>query len=359
MGLMDWMGKAQKSGGIQGLGNKISGNKSSAPIPGGNLQGAVGMMNNMIQGKNPYSQPKPMPSKQDTGYGPTMQGPAPLNGGPQKMPTPGRNGYTPTTAPYGMDQTNPGVQEQFWNQNQNLWTKGAFQGPGQGEQFWNQVSGSFNTPGNNGNLQPQFDAAYDRAKEKAVGTANQQAAARGVYGSSAALNNVGNVITDIEAARAKEASNFALANSQNQRSQLGMYGDMAFRAQDANMANRGFDLNALNSAYNASGSAQGQRDNRIQTQFGNTMAMTGMYMPFLQNNYDQMLSTDMGLMTGAQEMGVSGTANALANQQANRQQFNQDISTGLGLYGAFKPTPAAPAAPYQSPVPYGYTSYGR
>lgn len=338
---------------------------SQSPIPGGSLQGAVGMMNNMIQNKNPYTgQNNPSfttgkGNKQNTGYGPTIQGPAPLNGGPQKMPTPGRNGYTPTTAPYGMDQTNPGVQEQFWNQNQNLWTKGAFQGPGQGEQFWNQVSGSFNTPGNNGNLQPQFDAAYDRAKEKAVGTANQQAAARGVYGSSAALNNVGNVITDIEAARAKEASNFALANSQNQRSQLGMYGDMAFRAQDANLANRGFDLNSLNSAYNASGAAQGQRDNRIQTQFGNTMAMTGMYMPFLQNNYDQMLGTDMGLMTGAQEMGVSGTANALANQQANRQQFNQDISTGLGLYGAFKPSPGQPAPQGGNPGVSSYGGYGR
>src|SRR5678815_5753688 len=53
---------------------------------------------------------------------------------PLKQQMPGKIGYTPTTSPYGQDMSNPGVQEQFWNQNQKLWTNGAFQGPGQGEQ---------------------------------------------------------------------------------------------------------------------------------------------------------------------------------------------------------------------------------
>lgn len=342
MGWMDFLQSGYKAGGVKSLFPKDK--KKQQPMSQADLNSSLGMMNNMVQGKNPYTgQPNDAPKQQ---VNPNLQTSTSVkpNAGPQNMPTPGKNGYTPTTAPYGMDQTNPGVQEQFWNQNQNLWTKGAFQGPGQGEQFWNQVAGNFNTAGGNGNLQPQFDAAYDRAKEKAVGTANQQAAARGVYGSSAALNNVGNVAADIEAARAKEATNFALANAANQRSQLGQYGDLAFRAQDANIANRGFDLNSLNSAYNASGAAQGQRDQRIQNQFGNTMAMTGMYMPFLQNNYDQLLGTDMGLVTGAQEAKVGSASNAVAQQQANRQQNSADLSNGLALYGAFKPSPA-PASP--------------
>jgi len=285
--------------------------------------------------------------------------PLPQNAAPP-MPTPGKNGYTPTNAPYGMDQTNPGVQEQFWNQNQNLWTKGAFQGPGQGEQFWNQVSGSFNTPGGKGNLQPQFDAAYDRAKDKAVGSANQQAASRGVYGSSSALNNVGNVISDIEAARAKESSNFALANSANQRANLGQYGSLAFQAQNADLANRGFDLAALNTAYNAAGAAQGGRNNRIQGAFDNAFRQQEYALGYFGGQYDGLLGTDYDIYSGATGAGPAATADAMGRSDARRNQNYQDASLGLGIYGAFgggSPSPGQPA-PNPGYDPY-YGGYGR
>lgn len=326
MGLGGWIKDTVKAGGIQGIGGKVSGKSNTNPMPQNQIQNSIGMMNNMIQGKNPYGG-KTNQHPQAAG----QQNPS-INSAPQGMPTPGKNGYTPTTAPYGMDQSNPGVQEQFWNQNQNLWLKGAFQGPGQGEQFWNQVQGNFNT---NNNLQPQFDAAYDRSRDKAVGAANQQAAARGVYGSSAALNNVGNVIGDFESNRAKAATDFALANAANQRANLGQYGNLAFQAQDAGMANRAFDLGALGQAYGAAGSAQDARRARTQDAFGNTAAMAGMYMPFLQNNYDQLLGTDMSLVTGATQAGPAATAQALAQQSNNRQQISQDFSNALGIYGAY------------------------
>jgi hypothetical protein len=281
---------------------------------------------------------------------------------PLQQQMPGKNGYTPTTSPYGQDMSNPGVQEQFWNQNQNLWTKGAFQGPGQGEQFWNQVQGNFNKAG--ADLTPQFNAYYDQAAKNAASSANTQAASRGVYGSSQALNGVNSAVADVEGQRAKASTDFMFQNAANQRQALGQYGDLAFGAQGMSNNRNAMDLNALNSAYGAAGQAQNQRGNRIQNQFNNQATMTGMYLPFLQGQYGGMLDADMGLVTGAQEAKVGAASNAVNQQQQNRQQNNQDLSTGLSLYGAFKgrggnggsgrPAPPPPRNPNYGGVYGGY-----
>lgn len=295
------------------------------------------------------------------------QQPAPQQGlPPLQQQAPGKNGYTPTTAPYGMDMSNPGVQEQFWNQNQKLWTNGAFQGPGQGEQFWNQVQGNFNKAGQD--LSPQFNAYYDLAAKNAASSANNQAAARGVYGSSQALNGVNSAVNDVEAQRAKASTDFMFQNAANQRSALGQYGDLAFGAQGMTNNRNAMDQNALNSAYAAAGQAQNQRGNRIQNQFNNQATMTGMYLPFLQGQYNGMLDTDMGLVTGAQEANVGAASNALNQQQQNRQNNSQDLSNGLALYGAFgggkgngsgggSPANTTPSPYYSSSYVPGYYNY--
>jgi hypothetical protein len=155
----------------------------------------------------------------------------------------------------------PGQYQQYYDQNAS-----SFGAPGAGAQYWEGLNGAQNQftqgyqGGNNaqaafdqfnqaipGSIQPQFDAAYDRALDKGVSRMNTEAGARGSYGSSAALTGVGGVIADVEAARAKEASNFALADSENQR---------AWQQGVANAA-RGADLTGL-SAFDSGAGAMTQ-----------------------------------------------------------------------------------------------------
>lgn len=329
--------KVTKSGGITGTAAKIaSGGKYSVPnsesiqnTPWMNAANAMfdnvkNTANKVGSGQQPGQQQAPAAGQQTN----QQQGLVPL-----KQQTPGKNGYTPTTAPYGMDQSNPGVQEQYWNQNQNLWNKGMSAGPGQGEQFWNQVQGNYNKASQD--LTPQFNQYYDQAKSTAMGDANKQAAARGVYGSSQALNNVGNVAADVEGQRAKASTDFMFNNAANQNQALSNYGNMAFGAQGMNNNRNAMDLTALNSGYQAAGQAQNQRNNRVQGQFNNAQSMAGMYLPFLQNQQNGMLQNDQDLYTGATNAGPAATQQALNQQQTNRQQNSQDLGMGLSLYGAF------------------------
>lgn len=343
-------GKTIKNGGLTNTAANFAGQK----IPSGQNSGQppwmqyTNMLNNNV--KNMVTAPlKQKNNTQAPGTDPAQEMQ------PLQQQAPGKNGYTPTTAPYGMDMSNPGVQEQFWNQNQNLWTKGAFQGPGQGEQFWNKVQGNFNKAG--ADLTPQFNAYYDQAAKNAASSANNQAAARGVYGSSQALNGVNSAVADVESQRAKASTDFMFNNAANQRAALGQYGDLAFGAQGMSNNRNAMDMNALNSAYSAAGQAQNQRGNRIQNQFNNQATMTGMYLPFLQNQYGGMLQNDQNLVTGAQETKVGAATNALNQQQQNRQNNTQDLSTGLSLYGAFGGGRSSASAP-STPTPQYNPNYG-
>lgn len=194
--------------------------------------------------------------------------------------------YNPTTAPFGFDMSTPGVNEQFWDNNQNLWFESpqldwvdslmpqfedpwtgeqkageimsGIADPGAGQQFWNGVGGSFNSMGagvsggytgpNNaqeaygitkgmlpGSMQPKFDQYYDRMKDKVMSDVNSQSAARGAYGSNTALNNTIGAGLDVEAQRAKAETDFMLADSANQRDWQGLLGNQA----------RGADLSGL------------------------------------------------------------------------------------------------------------------
>jgi hypothetical protein len=275
------------------------------------------------------------------------------------------------------------MQDQFsnpwfgetWNQQNH----GALSGPGAGEQYWEGIKGSANTPsaaqatvnqGYNGpnyaeeafgmtkanmpgSLQPQFDSYYDRMGQKAVGSANTQAAARGAYGSSSALNGVNSVATDVEAQRAKAGTDFSLADSQNQLNwhnslgQMGRaadlssvgaydanirgaasdleriktYGDLAFDAQDAQEGRyktqsdvafgiddaardrMGMGLESafgshsahrgqVNDAFDASGRAQDQREDRIDGLYDDVTGFSNDAMSFVMSNMDQLLTMD-------------------------------------------------------------------
>lgn len=404
--------------------------------------------------QNPYAGPKkkvpewsgPIP----VGEPPTPPPAAPAAPAlPPPTPPPpiafnGSSFFNPTTAPYGFDQSQPGMREQFWNNNQNLWFQspqldwvddqqsafdnpwygetwnqqnhGALSAPGAGEQYWEGIKGSANTPsaaqrtvnkgysGPNhaeeafgmakanmpGSLQPQFDSYYDRMGQKAVGSANTQAAARGAYGSSSALNGVNSVATDVEAQRAKAGTDFSLADSQNQLNwhnslgQMGRaadlsgvgaydanirgaasdldriktYGDLAFDAQnaqegryktqsdvafgidDAQRDRMGMGLetafgsheahrNQLNDAFGAAGQAEDARNKRIGGLYDDLTGFSNDAMGFVMQNFDKLLSADSATLDSEIEAMLGQTADQRGWDQQTKDQIFRDVKAVL------------------------------
>ena len=352
--------------------------------------------------------------------------------------------YNPTTAPYGFDQSAPGVNEQFWNNNQSLWLQspeldwvdaaqsqfndpwtgelanqklmGTIANPGAGQQYWAGIQGSANTPTgaeqviqggykspNNaqtafgmtqermpGAFQPQFDAYYDRMKDKVMSDVNSQSAARGAYGSNYALNNSIGAGLDVEAQRAKASTDFMFQDSANQMawlnslanqgrgadlSGLGIYGanmagaqygldktktmgDLAFRAEDtafnkqkalsdiafgvdehradrlgagistalaSDQAHRG----RLEGAFDASNIAQGNREDRINTLYGQNAQFSNDVLDFVGQNYDALLGGDQAMSEQQIQAMIAQTADQRGWDQQTQERIFRDVKTAV------------------------------
>lgn len=363
----------------------------------------------------------------------------------------GTNGqhYNPTTAPHGMDMSAPGVQEQFWNNNQQLWLDdpntdwvestlpqyqdpwfgeqtnqqlaGTIANPGAGQQYWNGIAGQANTmtgaessiaggykgPNNaqtafditKGRLpdsfQPQFDAYYDRMKQKTMGDVNSQSAARGAYGSNAALNNSIGAGLDIEAQRAKASTDFMFQDSANQRNWLDSlsgqgrsadlsgqgafglnidaakfgldktktYGDLAFDAERmdfdkkktagemafgvdehrqsrldsgtsaATIASENRNRN-VNDTYDAAGDAQDAREGRINELYGQNANFSNDVVDFLGENFDKLLGADGQMNEQEMEALIAQTADERGWNDQQKEVFARDIKGIISLYKA-------------------------
>jgi hypothetical protein len=367
---------------------------------------------------------------------------------PPPAPTPvqpislqgGQVSYNPTTAPHGMDMSAPGVQEQFWNQNQGMWFDSPsldwvdqqlpqFQDPwygeqwnqqnmggigaaGAGQQYWNGIQGQANTmtgaeravsggykgPNNAlsafkqtnaalpGSLQPQFDAYYDRMKQKSMSDVNAQGASRGVYGSNASLNNSIGAGIDVEAQRAAAATKFSLDDSANQRnwfdtlgtqgrnadlsatdafgqnieaSKFGLdktktMGDLAFKSEqmkfdkDKSMSDIAFGVDEakanrlgagistafgsdaahrgqLDTAFDASGNAQDQREGRINSLESKLAGFSNEVQNFFSTNYDQLLGADGQIDDAKLEAMIARTADDRGYDQYQAERLKTEI----------------------------------
>lgn len=281
--------------------------------------------------------------------------PAPTGG----QPIAWNGGYIdPSEAPFGFDLMAPGVNDQFWMNNQDKWFTSPqmdwvdsllpqFQDPWKGEQtvsgivdniakpgagqdFWAGVQGSFNTMGagldkgytgpNNsqlafdmtkdmlpGSMQPQFDAYYDRMKQKAMSDVNSQSAARGAYGSNAALNNSIGAGIDVEAQRAKAATDFMLADSANQMNWQGLLGNQGRAADLTGLA--GFDSRLRGAQFGLD-----------KTRLGGELAFKAEGMDFDKNKTQAELA--FGLDDQKLERLGAGISTAINSHQARRGQLN-------------------------------------
>jgi hypothetical protein len=206
---------------------------------------------------------------------------------------------------------------------QGQYQQNAASGPLQGQQFYNQVQGQLGTTGtySDPNLSAgqyaqtqgafgdlpiaEFDPFYDRARQLGVQSYNQNAAGRGVYGSSEALSGVGNVITDIEAQRANRSFDAEMQRAVEQRNRQALLGQQAQMGDQSSIA-----------AFNAG--LQG-----VQT-FGNLANMAGneaLGQQTMLGNQANMADTQA---LGAQNSNISGL-NALGNaaQAADMAETNR------------------------------------
>lgn len=349
--------------------------------------------------------------------------------------------YNPTTAPFGFDQSTPGVREQFWANNQNLWFQdpqldwvdaqqskfedpwqgeqkvsdimGTIANPGAGQQYWTGVQGQFNQMGNDvmggyggpnnaqeaygmtkgmlpGSLQPQFDKYYDRMKDKVMSDVDSQSAARGAYGSNSALNNSIGAGLDVEAQRAKAATDFSLQDSQNQMawqgllgsqargadlSGLGIYGsklqgaqfgldktrlggELAFKAEGMDLdkkktqADLAFGLDehelsrlgagvstafgssdrhqkALNDAYDASGKAQDAFENRTNNLYGNVAQFSNDVQNFITQNTNALLNGDQASVESQIEAMIAQAADQRGWSQYETERIRRDAKDAI------------------------------
>lgn len=345
--------------------------------------------------------------------------------------------YSPTEAPFGFDMSTPGVGEQFWNNNQQLWMQspqldwvdaqlpqfqdpwqgenivsgmvGSVAQPGAGQQFWNGVQGQFNQMGkglssgytgpNNaqtafdmtkgmlpGSFQPQFDAYYDRMKDKVMSDVNSQSAARGAYGSNTALNNSIGAGLDVEAQRAKAATDFMFQDSQNQMAwqgllgnqgrnadlsglgifgsklqganydlnKLGTFGDLAFKSEGMDLdkqktqADLAFGLDdqklerlgagistafnsqqahrgQLNDAFDAANITQGNRENRINNLYDQQVDFSNDVMNYVTQNYDAILNGDQATFEQQIDAMLGKTADERGWNQQQTERIRRDM----------------------------------
>lgn len=164
--------------------------------------------------------------------------------------------FSPTGAAGAFNADAQARSDQFTNfqgagntQSQYGQSAGQLAGGTQGEQGLGQIAGQYDstgrytdpnlaagqyaqTQGAFGDLPiANFDPFYDRARQLGVQSYNQDAAGRGVYGSSEALSGVGNVITDIEAQRANRSFDAEMQRAVEQRNRQALLGEQA-RAGD-------------------------------------------------------------------------------------------------------------------------------
>ena len=240
-----------------------------------------------------------------------------------------------------------------------------FSGPGAMEQYWNSVVGSMQNRSMPTNLSAEayhrefagggpradFGAYYDRAHERGQEKIDRAMAARGMYGSGAALEAGRDFTRDMEAARANREADYALRAIQEQR--LG--------AGQADVTSRGISQDNL--AWMMGGGtlanmAQGAHRIRGRDAQADMQNFTNMNLGILGNTYGQMFGQDKQLMDEINQLLLTGRREEAAQKIA---ELNRLIGAGSAIGGAIGGTPTPPmggGAPIQPGAPQPFYGSG-
>jgi hypothetical protein len=250
----------------------------------------------------------------------------------------------PTGAAGAFNQQAQGQYDQFTGfqgpQNtQGQYQQNAASGPMQAQQFNQQVQGQFGTTGtySDPNLSAgqyaqtqgafgdlpiaEFDPFYDRAAQLGVQRYNQDAAGRGVYGSSEALSGVGNVITDIEAQRANRSFDAEMQRTQEQRQRQALLGQQAQAGDQSSIAAFDAGLQGVQTFGNLA-TAAGQENLGQQTMLGSQASAAD----------TQALGAQNANISGVNALGnVAGQADTAETNRFNARTGAMDAADRTGL----------------------------
>lgn len=223
----------------------------------------------------------------------------------------------------------PNASQSFYDQAQGDYeTRGTYDDPNRAAGQYEQTQQAF------GDLPiAEFDPFYDRARQLGVQSYNQNAAGRGVYGSSEALSGVGNVITDIEAQRANRSFDAEMQRAQELRARQGLLGEQARMGDLSGVAAFGANLAGTETYGNLANQAASQTTAQ-QTMLGNQANMAdsqalGAQQANLEglNIYGDLASS----ADSAESRRYEGSTNAM--NQADRTALDR---LGVGADAAFR-----------------------
>lgn len=335
---------------------------------------------------------------QDRGYG--LAGPAPFVGyqtSPGLQPGNG-SGYQ------GLDMSGPGAAESYYGRNQhqlqgptqsqmyNEYAQPQLAKQGAGEQFQQQAQAQYG-----GGRQPQvtnqsrqeyqaarqarpnlsanagLDPYYDNAQRKQSEDIDKSYAARGMYGSSAALDQQSEASTNLRAQQANREADYALqrsgedrawhgltgnlagqsdqrsdANSQNQLSWMQGLGGLANQAQNqqqqrmslgGNLAGNADTsrINQFGAGMGAASGAQQMQMDRANQLFGQNMGFGSALSGLAGDVYGNMMGQDQALMDGSMGMSLGLGAEALGQDYRGQQRIKDDMSWASDMASGFMP----------------------
>lgn len=300
----------------------------------------------------------------------------------QYAPDPDQNIETPGPAEQAWNQVGqqffqPGPQQQFWAQHGNdftqpdanaqAWERFQAQGP-----LRNNAQAEYDAFGGrrpNIAAEPGFGSYYDNAQKNVVNALNTQLGARGAYGSSVGLGQIGKSVTDLRADQAKNEADYNLKRLAEQRNWDELGGTLARNADlsgQTNLSTMGTLANnastSRNTAYRnasdaataagterargleggmaAAGLAQGAREGRIGMGWDAVSKMQGVMQNILGSNYEAWLNGDYQLTQDDLNAGLAQATenNNFRSQQGGLGGWIKDILGGtiLGNIGGGK-----------------------
>jgi hypothetical protein len=261
------------------------------------------------------------------------QNPAINSGGPFQQYDTGPGLVAPQqTGMTGVDQTQPGLGEDFAAASLDYYGNGGMPALSNNQQSYYD---SFQASRPDIAADPGLDPYFDNAVTNAQRDIDKNAAARGSYGSSAAIGFGAQAATDLRAQQAHEEAQYNLQRLGEQRQWEGLGFNMAGGA-DANSLAASEDERAWLGAQGSLAFA-GQDASRARGQdfFNNTMALGDRTAGIMGQEYDNMFTDDAALMEAAMaaEMGTATEAQmnalAMAGREADKSKAQEDFAMGV------------------------------
>lgn len=221
--------------------------------------------------------------------------------------------------------------------------------------------------------QPQsLDPYYNRASDKLSNTMNAALAARGAYGSSAGLDQLGGAMADLRGNEAQANAQYGLQRA-GLEGTLGSAADVSSGrissdARDwatgmAGIADQGetlglgrlsslgnfagatqnADVNRFTAGENAALGAQTAQSTRGQNAFLDAMGLGGALSDIMGQGYNQEFNFDPNAMGQETGLPIASANNDVANAKYSGQENRQTINDLMGGYGDYAKAAAANA----------------